>query len=451
MKATLMRSVSGLRGIVGESLLPEVIVNHIAAFAHTLESDLVVVGRDSRVSGPFVMNLVKGTFAAMGKKVIEIGIVPTPTVQLMVEQLHAGGGIAITASHNPVQWNGLKFIGSDGLFLPPEKIQRVFDLADKKEFQFVAYEQLKEQEIYEKAVRDHIEKIMELPYVSHEMVKEKKFKVVVDTVNGAGGTIIPALLEEFGCQVITLNQEPTGLFAHTPEPLPENLKELSDTVIKEKADFGIAVDPDVDRCALVDNHGVPLGEEYTLAIAVKCILSKKLGPVVVNLSTSRVIEDIVIYYNSILHRTPVGEIHVAKKMEEIGAVVGGEGNGGVILPDIHLGRDAPVAVALTLQLLAESGMTMEELKNSFPQYYIVKDKMNVDQVDPDRILAHFKQKFAGERLSELDGLRIDLADHWIHLRKSNTEPIIRIMVEAGDAGKAQQIAESIKQEIQTLN
>lgn len=446
----LMRSVSGLRAVVGEGLSPENIVRHVAAFSDFLEAGPLVVGRDSRVSGPFILELVKGVLMAKGRKVIDIGITPTPTVQLMVEKMQAAGGIAITASHNPVQWNGLKFIGSDGLFLPPENIQKVFHLADQNDFEYVPYEKLGQTETYSTAIEDHIQAILNIPYIDIEKIRQKKFKVVVDTVNGAGGLIIPKLLKQLGCDVIALNQEPSGLFAHTPEPLPENLTELSKSVQQNRADIGFAVDPDVDRCAIVDEMGTPLGEEYTLALAVKLVLSKKLGPVVTNLSTSRVIDDLVMYHNAIGYRTPVGEIHVAKKMREVQAVIGGEGNGGVILPDVHLGRDAPVAIALTLQLLSENEATISQLKAKLPEYHMIKDKVNVAGINTDAVFSYFKEKFKNEKINEDDGLKIDFQNYWVHLRKSNTEPILRVMVEAQDLKSAKQIVEEIKKEIAKL-
>lgn len=445
--AVLMRSVSGLRAVVGEGLTPENIIRHVAAFASIQRNGKMVIGRDSRVSGPFMVKLVSGVLMGMGREVIDLGIVPTPTVQFMVEKLKAAGGIAITASHNPVQWNGLKFIDSDGLFLMPDKIATLFSKADENHFTYVPYPQLGTEQQYEQAITEHIEAILGLPFLDLDRIRSRKFRVVVDTVNGAGGKIIPELLARLGCEVIALNTEMNGLFAHTPEPLPENLTGLCQTIREKKADLGIAVDPDVDRCALVDETGTPLGEEYTLALAVKCVLSKKLGPVVTNLSTSRVIDDVVMYYNSILYRTPVGEIHVAGKMREIGAVIGGEGNGGVILPDVHLGRDAPVAVALTLQLMAEENRPISAIKQSLPQYEIVKDKIDVQGLNVPELMNKIREKFKNARMNEDDGLKIDLPDYWIHFRKSNTEPIVRIIVEAGDRNKALDIVDSLKKEM----
>ena len=447
---TLMTSVSGVRGIVGGSLTPEIITKYVHAFAQTLDGKKVVVGGDPRVSQSFVRPIVKAVLVASGCEVVDIGITPTPTVQLAVEELKAAGGIAITASHNPIQWNGLKFIGGDGLFLPESKINELFAKADRGQKAYVSWNELGDEQLYPNAVQDHLNKIYGLSYINVEQIRKKKFKVALDCVNGAGGVIIPKLLEDLGCEVIGLNTEPTGIFAHTPEPVPQNLQDLCETVKEQGADLGIAVDPDVDRCALIGNDGNPLGEEYTLALAVKYILSKKLGHVVINLSTSRVIDDIVQYYNCQLTKTKVGEINVADKMREVGAIIGGEGNGGVILPDIHLGRDAPVAVALTLQHLAEFGGSITELKQTLPQYYILKDKTPLGNVNPEKVIAYFKEKYKNERLEVTDGLRIDCPDYWIHLRKSNTEPIMRAIVEARTPDIAWKILQEIKNEISSL-
>ena len=443
----LMTSVSGVRGIVGDSLTPETITKYVHAFAYPLAGDKIVVGGDPRVSQAFIRPLVKAVLIASGCQVIDIGITPTPTVQLAVETLHAAGGIAITASHNPVQWNGLKFIGGDGLFLPEKAVKALFQRADRRQHHYANWNELGEETPYPHAVDDHLQKIYDLPYIDVELIRNKKFKVALDCVNGAGGVIIPKMLEHFGCEVIGLNLEPNGIFAHTPEPVPQNLTDLAQAVKEQHADLGIAVDPDVDRCALIGNDGNPLGEEYTLALAIKFYLSKKLGRVVINLSTSRAVDDIVKYYNCELTKTKVGEINVADKMRDIGAVIGGEGNGGVILPDIHLGRDAPVAAALTLQYLAEQGTSLTELKQSLPQYYILKDKAPLGEVDPDDVIAYLGEQNQDKQLDYLDGLRIDRPDAWIHLRKSNTEPIMRIIVEARTPDIAWHILQETKEMI----
>ena len=448
--SSLMRSVSGIRGIIGESLTPENIIRHVYAFATQLTGKDVVLGGDPRTSNTFIRPLVKSVLISRGINVIDIGITPTPTVQIAVEKLKTAGGLAITASHNPIEWNGVKFIGADGLFLPQDAINKLFEAADDTKRKYAGWKSLGKEDMYSNAIDDHLEKIYSLPYINVEQIRKKKFKVGLDCVNGAGGLIIPKLLEHFGCEIVGLNLEPTGIFAHTPEPLPQNLKDLAKLVRENNCDIGFAVDPDVDRCAIIGNDGNPLGEEYTLATAVKFILSQKLGHVVINLSTSRAIDEIVQYYNSVLHRTKVGEINVAEKMRQIDAVIGGEGNGGVILPDVHLGRDAPVAVALTLQQLAEFDGTIAQFKQTLPQYYILKDKAPVGKVDPDKVIERFSELFKCEQLNSVDGLRIDHSDYWIHLRKSNTEPIMRIIVEARTPEKSWQILQQTKETISKL-
>lgn len=370
----LMVSVSGVRGEVGSTLTPQVISKYTLAFGTYLKGGTVIVGRDSRVSGPFVSSIVKGCLLSTGCRVIDIGIVPTPTVQMAIEHHKAAGGIAITASHNPIQWNGLKFMDHNGRFLSPAEAAKVYAMGDNNEYQLQEWSGLGSEEKDTQANQRHIEEILKLDYIDLEKIQSRKFKVVLDTVNGAGGLIVPHLLEQFGCEVTLLNGEANGRFAHTPEPLPENLGELAEAVKKTGADVGFAVDPDVDRCAIVDNTGTPIGEEYTLALAIKLVLSQKMGRVAVNMSTSRAGEDIAKYYNCMFVRSKVGEINVAEKMLELEAIIGGEGNGGVILPELHLGRDAPLAVAMTLQALAEFEGNMHELFLSLPQYKMVKQK-----------------------------------------------------------------------------
>ena len=410
----------------------------------------MIVGRDSRVSGPFVANMVKGCLVASGCKVIDIGIVPTPTVQLAIEHHKAAGGIAITASHNPIQWNGLKFMGGDGRFLNPEKAGKVYEMADNNEISLKTWEDIGSEKMDEQANQRHIDSVLKLSLIDAEAIRTKKYKVVIDTVNGAGGLIIPQLCEALGCEVITINAEANGKFAHTPEPLPENLTQLSEKVREVKADVGFAVDPDVDRCAIVDNAGKPIGEEYTLAIAAQLVFSKKMGRMAMNMSTSRASEDIAKYYNCMFVRSKVGEINVAEKMLEIDAIIGGEGNGGVILPELHLGRDAPAAVALTLQYLMEFGGTMQELHASLPQYAMVKQKVNIEGMNPDKVLEAIAEKYKDHEVNLLDGVKIDIKNSWVHLRKSNTEPIVRIISEAPTVKEAEQLGQKFMDEIKSL-
>jgi phosphomannomutase len=448
--AALMVSISGVRGIVGQSLTPQVIQKYTLAFGTYLNGKKVIVGGDSRTSGGFIRNLVKGCLAASGCEVIDICIVPTPTVQMEILHHQAAGGLAITASHNPPEWNGLKFVDSNSRFLSPAKAEQLFQSADKGQFTYKSWTGLGKVTGDDGANHRHITALLNLPLVDAAKIRKRYFKVVIDCVNGAGGLIIPQLLKELGCAVQVLNGEANGHFAHTAEPLPENLGELCTLVKSRKADIGFAVDPDVDRCAIIDNTGNPIGEEYTLALAVKFILTKKLGPVVVNMSTSRAAEDIARYYNCRFIRTKVGEIHVADEMAREQAVVGGEGNGGVILPDLHLGRDAPLAITLTLQALLESGKTIHDLFLSLPQYKIVKSKINTEGLQPDKILEKIAADHADQPINFLDGLKIDTDSTWVHLRKSNTEPIIRIMAEAPTEAEAQQLVQKYMTEIKAL-
>jgi phosphomannomutase len=448
--AALMVSISGIRGIVGESLTPQVIQKYTLAFGTHLNHQKVIVGGDSRTSGTYIRNLVKGCLEATGCDVIDIGIVPTPTVQMEILHHQAAGGVAITASHNPPEWNGLKFMDANGRFLNPAKAEQIYRAADEGQVVYQSWTKIGKEWVDPDANHRHIEAILRLPFVEVNKIRKRKFKVIVDCVNGAGGLIIPDLLTELGCEIQVLNGEANGHFAHTPEPLPENLGELCSQVKKIKADIGFAVDPDVDRCAIIDNTGSPIGEEYTLALAVKFILMKKLGPVVVNMSSSRASEDITRYYNCRFIRTRVGEINVAEEMAREEAVIGGEGNGGVILPDLHLGRDAPLAMVLTLQFLLESGKTMRDLFLSLPQYKIVKAKINIEGLDPDNLLEKITLAHEDQPINNLDGIKIDTDNTWVHLRKSNTEPIIRIMAEAPTEKEAQQLVDQYLKEIKGL-
>jgi phosphomannomutase len=448
--AALMVSISGIRGIVGESLTPDIITKYTLAFGHFKKKGTIIVGSDSRTSGQSIRSLVKGCLTASGCRVIDIGIVPTPTVQMEIIHHKADGGIAITASHNPSEWNGLKFMDANSRFLSPDDAATVYQLADNGTTGLADWRTYGNQVEDNGANQRHIDAILDLPYLDIKNLKKRKFKVVVDCVNGAGGLIIPPLLKQFGCETVVLNSRVNGHFAHTPEPLPENLTDLCKEVKKRKADIGFAVDPDVDRCAIIDNTGAPIGEEYTLAAAIKFILKKKLGTVVVNMSTSRAGEDIARYYNCPFIRTAVGEINVAEGMSKEEAVIGGEGNGGVILPELHLGRDAPAAVVLTLQHLLEFGGTMRDLYLSLPQYKIVKDKVSVEGMNPDQVIQSLIHTHQDKQLNLLDGLKIDTDTTWVHLRKSNTEPIIRVMAEAPAVEEAQALAKQFKDEIKEL-
>lgn len=431
----LMVSISGIRGTVGDSLTPEVVMKYASAFAEYCGRGTIVVGRDGRITGDQIAASTIGALRAMGSDVVDIGIVPTPTVQIAVEKLKAAGGISITASHNPIEWNGLKFLSKTGLFLDAEENREFWAIADEGKREYRHWSKVGKLITNNSLIDKHIELIEKLPFINKRKIRAKKFIVVLDSVNAAGGIIMPRLLERFGCEVIKLNCDVSGVFAHTPEPLPENLTQLREAVKKHKADFGIAVDPDVDRLVLITEKGEPFSEEYTVAHCVQVVLSKrkrtKGAKVVVNLSTTRAVEDIAAKFGANVVRTPVGEINVAKRMRELNATVGGEGSGGVILPDVHLGRDAPVGAALTLQHMAEFGGTLSELKASLPQYFITKGKVELSHGSPDQVLATLQRENEDKaRITTDDGLKLDFEESWVHLRKSNTEPIIRIIAEA---------------------
>ncbi len=432
----LMVSISGVRGIVGQTLTPEVLMNYASAFGLLCKGCRVVIGRDSRVSGEMARHAVLSGLLAAGCPVVDLGLVPTPTVQLAVEDLRAAGGLVITASHNPQEWNALKFIGPGGLFLGSKQSARLWKLAAGKKRVWAAWDRLGAVTADDGAIARHIDKILALPDIDVRALRRRKFHVAVDTVNGAGGLIIPDLLHKLGCQVTGINTQPTGRFAHTPEPLPEHLAQLSRAVRKAKADIGFATDPDVDRLAVVDEQGRPLGEENTLALAVQFVLQRRTGQVVINMSTSRAVEDIARRHGARVVRTPVGEIHVARRMKSSRAVIGGEGNGGVILPELHLGRDAPVGMALILQHLMECGGTAGQMAAALPQYAMIKRKLRIPREQMDLVERKLADQFKGHRINRVDGLRVDFEDGWLHLRRSNTEPIVRIYTEARSRNRA---------------
>ena len=449
-----MVSISGIRGIVGESLTPEAVVKYAAAFAEYSNGGTIVLGRDGRITGASIGHIVSSTLSQMGCNVVAIGICPTPTVALAVEKMRAAGGIAVTASHNPMQWNGLKFMAPNGMFLNGDENRKFWHIADRGTFHYAAWDAQGKHIADSSFIDKHIAAVLSLPYIKIDQIRKRKIKVVVDCVNAAGGAIVPKLLREFGCEVVELNCDVSGIFSHTPEPIPENLTALAAQVVAHKADVGIAVDPDVDRLVLIDEKGTPFVEEYTIASAVKFVLGaeKALGhtkhTVVVNLSTTRAVEDIASAYGATVVRTPVGEINVASKMKEKKAVIGGEGSGGVILPEVHLGRDAIVGIGLFLQLLSEFGGKTSELKASLPQYTIVKDKILLGSFQPDAIFQKLNEKYSTTgRTTTEDGLKIDFDSSWVHLRASNTEPIIRIIAEATTQQEAATLVDRFKKEI----
>lgn len=445
--STLVKSISGIRGIVGDGLDPQNLVQFTAAFARFCNFGTIVVGRDSRISGEYFSRIVTGTLLACGCDVIDIGIVPTPTVQLYVEELKASGGIVISASHNPNEWNALKLLNSEGTFLSPQQANDYFELEKNSLPEFKRWNEIGKYKFIENAYRLHIDKILKIDLIDVDKIKKKRFKVLVDCVNGAGVDVVPELLEKFGCEVTKLNCDHSGIFPRYPEPIPENLKETIQIARNGNFDLTIIVDPDVDRLVLLQENGEPFIEEYTVVLATDFVLSKKSGSVCVNLSTTKAVEDVASKYNCNVYRTPVGEINVVEGMKKYNSIIGGEGSGGVIFPDLHFGRDALVGIAFTLQYLAEKGKTLSQIKKEFPEYFIVKDKFETKGLSPDIIVNNFKSEFTELKINEEDGLRIDFDDHWIHLRKSNTEPIIRLIVEARTEEEARKLMSYYKEKL----
>lgn len=443
---TLMVSVSGIRGIVGDGLDPNTIVKYASAYADFCGEGKIVIGSDGRITGEMVKNILVGTLLAKGNDVIDIGICPTPTVLYNVKNLNASGGIQISASHNPNEWNALKLLNSEGEFMTPEQNKLMLNNIDNSQNNFKAWDKIGKLTKYDEGLQNHLKDVLQLKHIDIEKIKERKFKVLLDCVNGAGSYIMPELLEKLGCEVVKLNCDKTGIFPRLPEPLPENLTESMKAVKENGCDLGIVVDPDVDRLVLITDKGEPFGEENTITLAVKFVLSKENGNAVVNLSTTRAVEDVASEYGSKVYRSPVGEANVVLKMKEVDAVIGGEGSGGVIFPALHFGRDALVGTVITLQQLAEYGKSLSEFKNELPQYYIAKRKIGVRN-NADEILQILKSKYENENINTQDGIRIDFTDHWVHLRKSNTEPIIRCIVESVTKKDAEDKAELYFQEI----
>ncbi len=424
-----MSSISGIRGIIGDGLDPQTLMDYVNAYADFIKKGEVVIGRDSRISGEMVMNITVGTLMAKGINVVDIGICPTPTVQFSVKELSASGGIAISASHNPNQWNALKLLNSSGQFLSPEEYKKLNESLGKSNKLYKGWNEVGKKIEFTEGLKNHMEAILNLDFLNLEEIRKKQFKVVVDCVNGAGAFCVPEFLRKFGCETIETNCERDGILVTNPEPIPENINKTLKKVLDSEADIGIVVDPDVDRLVLITEKGEPFIEENTITQAVKFILSKLTGNVVVNLSTTRAVDDVADKFGAKVFRSPVGEANVVKKMKEVEAVIGGEGSGGVIYPPLHYGRDALCAIAITLQNLVEFGSSISELKQSLPQYFIRKKKIEVKN-NPDKIINGILQKFKNARINTEDGLRVDFEDHWVHFRKSNTEPIIRIITEA---------------------
>ena len=450
----LMVSVSGIRGRVGEALTPEVVANYAAAFGAWALSKTpgraIVIGRDSRVSGPMFHRAALAALQSVGANVVDIGLTTTPTCQLAVEDHHAAGGIMLSASHNPIEWNALKFIGPTGLFLEASEGTEMRAVADRG-IPRAKWDKLGSVESDSGAVTRHLDRILRIPYLKVDAIRKRGFHVALDCVRGAGSVIIPPLLERLGCKVTAIHMEPDGRFPHPPEPVAENLVELERLVKDAKADVGFAVDPDVDRLALVSEKGAALGEDYTLALAAMVVLAHRQGPVVTNLSTSRVVEDAVTRAGSRLTLAPVGEINVAVRMRELRAVVGGEGNGGVILPEVHLGRDAPVAVALVLQLMAETGKSISAIAAQLPRYAIVKDKLDRPKASLESVYAALREAFADALVDDQDGLRLAWDDRWLHVRPSGTEPIVRVIAEAPTEQQARELVRKAREPLMKLD
>lgn len=459
---SLIKSISGIRGTIGgnpgEGLSPLDVVKFTAAYAKFIKkttpvkSNTIVVGRDARLSGVMVDKLVVGTLMGMGFDVVNIGLASTPTTEIAVTSEGACGGIILTASHNPKQWNALKLLNHHGEFLNAAEGAEVLAIAAADDYTFAEVDDLGHEYVNNTYDRKHIDSVLALPLVDVEAIKKAGFTVAIDAVNSVGGIVMPKLLRALGVKnVIELNCEATGKFAHTPEPIPENLTQIADLMKSGKADVGFVVDPDVDRLAIVMENGEMFVEEYTLVAVADYVLSKTPGATVSNLSSSRALRDVSKRHGCGYSAAAVGEVNVVAKMKETGAVIGGEGNGGVIYPELHYGRDALVGVALFLTLLAKSGMKVSDLKKTYPQYQIAKNKIELTpDIDVDKILLAVKDKFAGCDITDIDGVKIDFPESWVHLRKSNTEPIIRIYSEAATMEEAQQLAEQIKQVINSL-
>ena len=455
---TLIKSISGIRGTIGgwqgDNLTPIDIVKFTTAYArfmsekHNGKRLTIVVGRDARISGEMVNDIIEGTLLGCGVDVINVGLCTTPGTEMAVITHKADGGIIITASHNPKQWNALKLLNEKGEFLNDAEGKRVLALAEDEGYDFPDVDNIGKVVLREDFNPTHIEQVLALEMVDVEAVKARKFKVVVDAVNSIGGVVIPALLRALGCDVVEVNCTPDGNFAHNPEPLAEHLTEISRVVVEEKADLGVVVDPDVDRLALVNEDGTMFGEEYTLVAVADYILSQSKGNTVSNLSSSRALSDVTKAYGGEYSASAVGEVNVVTKMKEVGAVIGGEGNGGVIYPALHYGRDALVGVALFLTHLVKKNCTMTELRATYPAYYASKNKIQLTpEIDVDKVLLEMKARYAGENVNDIDGVKIDFPENWVHLRKSNTEPIIRVYTEAKSADEADALAQRIMGEI----
>ena len=449
---TLIKSISGIRGTigggVGDNLTPIDAVKFASAYGSWLKKEtnkehpIVVVGRDARISGSMIQQLVMNSLVGLGIHVVDLGLSTTPTVEVAVPIEKADGGIILTASHNPKQWNALKLLNGKGEFLNAENGKKILEIAENDDYTFAEVDDLGSITVNDTYIDKHIDEVLNLSLVDADKVKASGFKVVVDAVNSTGGIAVPRLLRKMGVDVIELYCEPNGHFPHNPEPLKEHLTDLSALVVKEKADFGLTVDPDVDRLAFMSEDGEMFGEEYTLVACADFVLGKTPGNTVSNLSSSRALRDVTEQHNGSYEASAVGEVNVVEKMKTNNAVIGGEGNGGIIYPELHYGRDSLVGIALFLTHLAEKKCSVSELKKSYPSYFMSKNKIQLTpDLDVDGILKGFHKKHEAEEVSTVDGVKVDFADCWVHLRKSNTEPIIRIYTEAKSQDEADQLAE----------
>ncbi|UOK41371.1 MULTISPECIES: phosphoglucosamine mutase [Flavobacterium] len=458
---TLIKSISGIRGTiggkVGDNLTPVDAVKFASAYGTFLKQNInkerltVVIGRDARISGPMIHNLVVNTLVGLGIDIIDLGLSTTPTVEVAVPLEKADGGIILTASHNPKQWNALKLLNAKGEFLSGADGAKILEIAEAEAFDFSDVDSLGTVTENDAYMDIHIDEVLNLPLVDVDAVAKRKFKVVVDGVNSSGGIIIPKLLEQMGVEVVKLYCEPNGHFPHNPEPLKEHLGDICKLVVEEKADFGIVVDPDVDRLAFILNDGEMFGEEYTLVAVADYVLSKTPGNTVSNMSSSRALRDITEKHNGSYEASAVGEVNVVELMKASNAIIGGEGNGGIIYPEIHYGRDALVGVALFLTHLANQTQTVAEMRAAYPQYFMSKNKIELTpQIDVDAVLKTMTEKYASENISTIDGVKIDFPTEWVHLRKSNTEPIIRIYTEAPTQNAADVLAERFVGELKQI-
>ena len=429
----LMRSISGIRGVVGKTLTPQTVISHTKAFLDLLKAKKIVIGRDSRPTGVNISEMVSGVCNLCGVEVVDAGLATTPTVELLVEQFKADGGIIVTASHNPIEWNALKFLNSRGMFLGPNEVKKLFAKADA----------FGKKESISSGDEMHIKSTIALPYVDTQKIKERKFKVAVDAVNGAGSFALPKLLETLGCEVVKIHCEPNGVFPRGAEPLQENLGFLGKTVKENNCDIGFALDPDADRCAIVDENGEPIGEEYTLAIAVETVLERDPKPISINLSTSRMCEDLAEKFGTTCYRAAVGEINVSLDMIEHHCIVGGEGNGGVILPALHYGRDSLVSAALVLDLLARQNIKVSDWVKSHPSYAMLKKKFEIKKLVSES-MEKAENAFADWKADKRDGLWLGKEKSFVHLRASNTEPVIRIIAEAPTLNEAETLCKRVE-------